>query len=130
MYSLFRRREIFNSNSWLILFLFLSVVKLMNEYFNSNVLVVGNLLSTSREAGCIPILHASTSSVCSRNATANKAGTLNPVSLYEVFKLAAEKLLLAFLDEFKIPFTDLRCLQFTDLGSALSWYIEKSLIWL
>jgi nucleoside-diphosphate-sugar epimerase len=81
---------------------------LMNEYFSSNVLAVGNLLSASRTAGGIPILHASTSSVYGRNATSNEAGVLNPVSPYGVSKLAAEKLFLAFFDEFKIPFTGLR----------------------
>lgn len=80
----------------------------INEYFNSNVLVVGNILTASREAGSIPILHASTSSVYGRKATSNESGPLNPISPYGVSKLAAEKLLSAFLAEFKIPFTGLR----------------------
>jgi nucleoside-diphosphate-sugar epimerase len=80
----------------------------INEYFNSNVLVVGNLLAASRESGGIPILHASTSSVYGRDATSNESGALIPISPYGVSKLAAEKLLSAFLDEFKLPFTALR----------------------
>lgn len=82
--------------------------KLMNEYFNSNVLVVGNILAASREAGGIPILHASTSSVYGRDATTNESGALTPVSPYGVSKLAAEKLLSAFFEELKLPFTALR----------------------
>lgn len=81
---------------------------LMNQYFDSNVLLVGNMCTSSREAGGVPILHASTSSVYGREAKSNESAELNPVSPYGVSKLAAEKLLSAFYEEFELPFTALR----------------------
>lgn len=80
----------------------------MQDYFDCNSLVVGNICSASKKLGGVPILHASTSSVYGLSALTDESGPLKPISPYGVSKLAAEQLLMAFLENFGTPFTILR----------------------
>lgn len=80
----------------------------MKEYFDNNILIVGNICDASRKLGGIPILQASTSSVYGKKATSNENSPLRPVSPYGVSKVAAEQLLAAFKENFEVPFTILR----------------------
>ena len=80
----------------------------MKDYFDCNSLVVGNICEASQKFGGIPVLQASTSSVYGINATSSEDGALRPISPYGVSKLSAEQLLIAFYENFGVPFTILR----------------------
>lgn len=80
----------------------------LQNYFDCNSVIVGNICTASKDLGGIPIIQASTSSVYGQNATKSENSTLSPVSPYGVSKLAAEHLLAAFGRNYDVPFTVLR----------------------
>jgi len=77
-------------------------------YFQCNLIALQRLLEYSKNLELDSFIHASTSSVYGRSAVGDESQALNPTSPYGVSKLAAEKLLLAYLEWFGIPVKILR----------------------
>jgi UDP-glucuronate 4-epimerase len=77
-------------------------------YYDCNLSALNRLLEFSRGLKLNSFVQASTSSVYGKNAVGPESQELNPTSPYGVSKLAAEKLLLAYLDWFNIPVKILR----------------------
>jgi len=80
----------------------------LDEYMNSNVVGLGNLLKACSRFKIRKFIQISTSSVYGYEATGNENSDLKPHSPYGVSKLAAEKLVIAYGANFDIPFTILR----------------------
>jgi UDP-glucose 4-epimerase len=77
-------------------------------YYECNLSALNRLLEFVRKNEVRSFVHASTSSVYGKNAVGDESQDLKPTSPYGVSKLAAEKLLLAYLDWFGIPVKILR----------------------
>ena len=77
-------------------------------YMDNNVLALGRLISQASGSSLQKFIQISTSSVYGRMAAGNEASPTEPFSPYGVSKLAAEKLGLAHLSNFGLPFTALR----------------------
>ena len=77
-------------------------------YMDCNLLGTQRLLDASRSAGIRRFVHISTSSVYGRDAVGDETTPTRPISPYGVTKLAAENLVLAFVDSFGFPATILR----------------------
>jgi nucleoside-diphosphate-sugar epimerase len=78
------------------------------EYASCNVLATQRLLEACRDTGISHVVHASTSSVYGRDASAGEDRAPQPDSPYGVTKLAAEHLVAAYHRNFEVPFTVLR----------------------
>jgi nucleoside-diphosphate-sugar epimerase len=78
------------------------------SYMDCNVLGTQRLLEATRAAGVERFVHVSTSSVYGRDAVGDEDQPLRPISPYGVTKLAAENLVLAFVDAFGLDATVLR----------------------
>jgi len=79
-----------------------------SPYYECNISALNRLLEYSRRLNLKSFVHASTSSVYGKNAIGYENQNLNPTSPYGVSKLAAEKLLLAYLEWFAVPVKILR----------------------
>lgn len=79
-----------------------------SPYYECNISALNRLLEYSKLLKLKSFVHASTSSVYGKNAIGFEKQDLNPTSPYGVSKLAAEKLLLAYLDWFAAPVKILR----------------------
>jgi UDP-glucuronate 4-epimerase len=79
-----------------------------NLYASCNLLAVDNLMQYSLKSGISKFVQISTSSVYGRDAIGNEQQETRPTSPYGVSKLAAEKLVLAYLENFDVPSTILR----------------------
>ncbi len=77
-------------------------------YMTCNVLATQRLLDAAARAGSPHVVHASTSSVYGRFATGDESAALEPISPYGITKLAAEKLVLAYGQQFGVRATVLR----------------------
>jgi UDP-glucose 4-epimerase len=77
-------------------------------YYECNLSALNRLLEFVRKSEVKSFVHASTSSVYGRSAVGDESQDLKPTSPYGVSKLAAEKLLLAYLEWFGIPVKILR----------------------
>lgn len=78
-------------------------------YYECNLSALNRLLEFSRSVTSLSsFVQASTSSVYGRSAVGDERADLMPTSPYGVSKLAAEKLLLAYLDCFSVPVKILR----------------------
>ena len=77
-------------------------------YYECNLSALNRLLEYAREQRIDSFIHASTSSVYGKSAVGDENQDLNPTSPYGVSKLAAEKLLLAYLEWYGIPVKILR----------------------
>jgi nucleoside-diphosphate-sugar epimerase len=77
-------------------------------YLDCNLLGTQRLLDAARTAGIGRFVHISTSSVYGRDAVGDERTPTRPISPYGVTKLAAENLVLAFVDSFGFPATILR----------------------
>lgn len=77
-------------------------------YYNCNLQALHRLLEYARTLRLKSVVHASTSSVYGKYASGQEDQELKPISPYGVSKLAAEKLSLAYLEEFSIPVKILR----------------------
>jgi nucleoside-diphosphate-sugar epimerase len=77
-------------------------------YMDCNVLGTQRLLDAARTADVRRFVHISTSSVYGRDAVGDETRPTRPISPYGVTKLAAENLVLAFVDSFAFPATILR----------------------
>ena len=77
-------------------------------YMDCNVLGTQRLLDAARTAGIGRFVHISTSSVYGRDAVGDETAPTRPISPYGVTKLAAENLVLAFVESFGFPATILR----------------------
>lgn len=75
----------------------------MELYTSCNLLALGRLLDASVAAGVKRFLQISTSSVYGANAVGGENLPIRPTSPYGVTKLAAEHLVLAYLDNFDLP---------------------------
>jgi UDP-glucuronate 4-epimerase len=78
------------------------------SYMDCNLLGTQRLLDAARDAGIRRFVHISTSSVYGRDAVGNETTPTRPISPYGVTKLAAENLVLAFVESFGFPATILR----------------------
>ena len=79
-----------------------------NLYASCNLLTVDNLMQYSMRSGVSKFVQISTSSVYGRDAIGDELQETKPTSPYGVSKLAAEKLVLAYLENFDVPSTILR----------------------
>ncbi len=82
-----------------------------DSYMTCNVLATQRLLAATAAhsgAGSPHFVHASTSSVYGRFATGDESAPLEPISPYGITKLAAEKLVLAYGQQFGLRATVLR----------------------
>jgi len=77
-------------------------------YYECNLSALNRLLEFVRKNEVKSFVHASTSSVYGKSAVGDESQDLKPTSPYGVSKLAAEKLLLAYLEWFGIPVKILR----------------------
>jgi nucleoside-diphosphate-sugar epimerase len=77
-------------------------------YMDCNLLGTQRLLDAARDAGVRRFVHISTSSVYGRDAVGDETTPTRPISPYGVTKLAAENLVLAFVESFGFPATILR----------------------
>ena len=77
-------------------------------YMDCNLLGTQRLLDAARNEGVGRFVHISTSSVYGRDAVGDETTPTRPISPYGVTKLAAENLVLAFVDSFGFPATILR----------------------
>jgi len=77
-------------------------------YYDYNLSALNRLLEYVRKNQVRSFVHASTSSVYGKNAIGDELQDLRPTSPYGISKLAAEKLLLAYLEWFGIPVKILR----------------------
>jgi nucleoside-diphosphate-sugar epimerase len=77
-------------------------------YMDCNVLGTQRLLDAARTAGIGRFVHISTSSVYGRDAVGDETAPTRPISPYGVTKLAAENLVLAFVESYGFPATILR----------------------
>jgi nucleoside-diphosphate-sugar epimerase len=77
-------------------------------YMDCNLLGTQRLLDAARSAGIGRFVHISTSSVYGRDAVGDETALTRPISPYGVTKLAAENLVLAFVESFGFPATILR----------------------
>jgi UDP-glucuronate 4-epimerase len=77
-------------------------------YMDCNLLGTQRLLDAARSADVGRFVHISTSSVYGRDAVGDETTPTRPISPYGVTKLAAENLVLAFVDSFGFPATILR----------------------
>ena len=77
-------------------------------YMTCNVLATQRLLAAAATTGSPHFVHASTSSVYGRFATGNEDADTEPISPYGITKLAAEKLVLAYAQQFGLRATVLR----------------------
>ena len=78
------------------------------SYMDCNVLGTQRLLEAARLADVRRFVHISTSSVYGVNAVGDETRPTRPISPYGVTKLAAEHLVLAFVDTFGFPASILR----------------------
>ena len=78
------------------------------SYMDCNVLGTQRLLEAARAAAVARFVHISTSSVYGLNAVGDETRATRPISPYGVTKLAAENLVLAFVDTYGFPATILR----------------------
>ena len=78
------------------------------SYMDCNLLGTQRLLDAARGAGIRRFVHISTSSVYGRDAVGDETTPTRPISPYGVTKLAAENLVLAFVESFGFPATILR----------------------
>lgn len=78
------------------------------SYMDCNLLGTQRLLDAARSAGIRRFVHISTSSVYGRDAVGDETTPTRPISPYGVTKLAAENLVLAFVESFGFPATILR----------------------
>ncbi len=78
------------------------------DYMDCNILATQRLLEAARTTGIRRFVHISTSSVYGRDAVGDERLPTRPISPYGVTKLAAENLVLAFVDSFDFPATILR----------------------
>ncbi len=77
-------------------------------YYECNLHALNRLLDYTSQRSLTSFVHASTSSVYGRVAEGSENQELKPISPYGVSKLAAEKLLQAYLEEYSIPIKILR----------------------
>jgi UDP-glucuronate 4-epimerase len=77
-------------------------------YMDCNLLGTQRLLEAARSANLRRFVHISTSSVYGRDAVGDETTPTRPISPYGVTKLAAENLVLAFVDSNGFPATILR----------------------
>jgi UDP-glucose 4-epimerase len=77
-------------------------------YYDCNISALNRLLEFVRTKSIASFVHASTSSVYGKNAVGKENQELRPTSPYGVSKLAAEKLLLAYLEWHSTPVRILR----------------------
>jgi len=77
-------------------------------YYDCNISALNRLLEYSKSLKLQSFVQASTSSVYGKSAIGDEKQDLSPTSPYGVSKLAAEKLLLAYLDWFAVPVKVLR----------------------
>lgn len=77
-------------------------------YMTCNVFATQRLLAAATAVGSPHFVHASTSSVYGRFATGDENTPLQPISPYGITKLAAEKLVLAYAEQFGLRATVLR----------------------
>lgn len=77
-------------------------------YMSCNLLAVQRLLNASRNAGISRFIQVSTSSVYGAYAVGDELQPTRPTSPYGVTKLAAEQLVLAYVQEFGFPASILR----------------------
>ena len=80
----------------------------LDEYMNSNVVGLGNLLKVCSENQVGRFIQISTSSVYGQEAVGDEHSELKPFSPYGVSKLAAENLVRAYSLNFGLSFTILR----------------------
>jgi UDP-glucose 4-epimerase len=78
------------------------------HYYECNLSALNRLLEFVRKNEVKSFVHASTSSVYGKSAVGDESQDLKPTSPYGISKLAAEKLLLAYLEWFGIPVKILR----------------------
>jgi nucleoside-diphosphate-sugar epimerase len=78
------------------------------SYMDCNLLGTQRLLDVARSSNLRRFIHISTSSVYGRDAVGDETTPTRPVSPYGVTKLAAENLVLAFVDNYGFPATILR----------------------
>jgi nucleoside-diphosphate-sugar epimerase len=78
------------------------------SYMDCNLLGTQRLLDAARSSNLRRFVHISTSSVYGRDAVGDETASTRPVSPYGVTKLAAENLVLAFVDSYDFPATILR----------------------
>ena len=77
-------------------------------YVSCNLQAVDNLMQFAIKSNVARFVQISTSSVYGRDATGDEGSETNPVSPYGVSKLAAEKLVFAYLKNFNVPAIVLR----------------------
>ena len=77
-------------------------------YIENNVMALDRVLQFARSVNVSQLIQISTSSVYGRMAEVAEDGPTEPFSPYGVSKLAAEKLGLAYFNNFDFPFTALR----------------------
>lgn len=77
-------------------------------YYDCNISALNRLLEFSRTKNITSFVHASTSSVYGKTAIGQESQELRPTSPYGVSKLAAEKLLMAYLEWHGTPIKILR----------------------
>jgi len=77
--------------------------RIFAPYYECNISALNRLLEYSRSLPLRSFVHASTSSVYGKSAIGDKKSTLRPSSPYGVSKLAAESLLNAYVDSYKVP---------------------------
>jgi UDP-glucuronate 4-epimerase len=77
-------------------------------YYDCNILGLNRLLEFCRSREIKSFVHASTSSVYGKRAIGGEEQELHPTSPYGVSKLAAEKLLLAYQENYSVPIKILR----------------------
>jgi len=77
-------------------------------YYECNISALNRLLEYAKTLNLRSFVQASTSSVYGKNAIGDESQELKPTSPYGVSKLAAEKLLLAYMESFSTPVKILR----------------------
>lgn len=77
-------------------------------YYDCNISALNRLLEVVRKMDLNSFIQASTSSVYGKSAVGDELQDLRPTSPYGVSKLAAEKLLFAYLDWYELPVKVLR----------------------